>query len=241
MHKKMSTLCSLLSPFFIWAWVIWFFEPPSYLLPSPIAVLRTFRSEYVTLLSHAYSTFSASLLGLCMSICVGLAVGLILHLSRIARFWCLPWILLSQALPTLVIAPLIVLWFGFGMQAKVIVTAMVIFFPITLSFYEGLNQTPKVWLDMSRAIGAPPHRILWYLRIPYAVRNMAPAFRMASVWAPMGTVIGEWVGSSEGLGFLMLHANARLDAAMLFSALLLLMLGSLLLYWFSLKMWQWYA
>jgi putative hydroxymethylpyrimidine transport system permease protein len=145
--------------------------------------------------------------------------------------WLMPVIVISQAIPTFAIAPLLVIWFGYGEASKVITAMTMIFFPITSSFYDGLRRTPRAWLDLAASMGASSWSILWHIRIPSALPNLASGLRVATAIAPIGAIIGEWVGSSHGLGFLMLNANGRLEIDLMFAALFSITLITLILYY----------
>lgn len=134
----------------------------------------------------------------------------------------LPILLISQALPTFAIAPLLVIWFGYGMTAKIITICLMLFFPITSSFYDGLRSTPSSYLDLAKILRATRFQILWRIRIPAALPAFSSGLRLAATFAPIGAVIGEWVGASKGLGFLILHANSQMKIDLMFAALLVL-------------------
>jgi putative hydroxymethylpyrimidine transport system permease protein len=136
----------------------------------------------------------------------------------------------SQALPTFAIAPLLVIWLGYGMMSKIVVAMMMIFFPVASAFYDGLRRTPVEWLYLGQVMGASPWRLLWRIRIPAALPALGSGLRVAATFAPMGAVIGEWVGASQGLGFLMLNANARMQIDLVFAVLIVLVALTLLLY-----------
>ncbi|MGE4560808.1 MAG: ABC transporter permease, partial [Desulfobulbus sp.] len=126
----------------------------------------------------------------------------------------------------------LVLWLGYGMASKVAMSVLIIFFPVTASFYGGMQRTEPELLELARIMGARPRAILTTIIIPSALPAFASGLRVATAVAPIGAVIGEWVGSSAGLGFYMLHANARMQIDLMFAALTLLAVVSLLLYFF---------
>jgi putative hydroxymethylpyrimidine transport system permease protein len=116
------------------------------------------------------------------------------------------------------------------MASKVAMAALIIFFPVTTAFFDGLRRTDPAWLDTARTLGAGRPALLWRVRVPAALPGLASGLRVAVAVAPIGAVVGEWVGSSAGLGFLMLHANARVQIALMFAALLVLMTIGVALY-----------
>ena len=149
---------------------------------------------------------------------------------RPARQWLLPFLVISQAVPVFALAPLLVLWLGFGMASKIAMAVLIIYFPVTAAFFDGLRRTDPGWLDLARAMNGSRWSILRQIRIPAALPAFASGLRVATAVAPIGAVVGEWVGSSAGLGYLMLHANARMQVDLMFAALTILALFSLALY-----------
>lgn len=133
-----------------------------------------------------------------------------------------PLLLVLQALPVFAIAPLLVLWFGFGLASKVVMASLVIFFPVASSFADALRRTSQDLLDAAALTQATPLATLFLIRVPSALPGLGSGLRVAAVFAPIGAVIGEWVGASRGLGFVMLQANARMQADTLFAALIIL-------------------
>jgi putative hydroxymethylpyrimidine transport system permease protein len=172
------------------------------------------------------------LAGLALGALLGCAMALTLAAWRGGRRWLLPLLLVSQAIPVFAIAPLLTLWFGFGMASKVVMATIIIFFPVATAFYDGLRRTDPGWLDLAATMGARPAAVLWRLRVPAALPALASGLRVAAAVAPIGAVVGEWVGASSGLGYLMLHANGRSQTDVMFAALFVLALMALAL-WFT--------
>jgi putative hydroxymethylpyrimidine transport system permease protein len=131
-------------------------------------------------------------------------------------------VLVLQAFPVFVLAPLFVLWFGFGMASKVAMTTLIIFFPIASAFADGLRRIPADVIDAATLVAAGPWRILFEIRVPLAMPALVSGLRVAAPLAPLGAVIGEWVGASAGLGFVMVQANARMQTDTVFAAMAVL-------------------
>jgi putative hydroxymethylpyrimidine transport system permease protein len=146
------------------------------------------------------------------------------------RRWVLPVVVASQAIPVFALAPVLVLWLGYGPASKIAMAVLVIYFPVTAAFLDGLRRTDPGWLDLASVMGARGWATMRWIRIPAALPALGSGLRMAAAVAPIGAVIGEWVGSSAGLGFLMLQANARLKVDLMFAALALLAAMGLLLF-----------
>jgi putative hydroxymethylpyrimidine transport system permease protein len=146
----------------------------------------------------------------------------------------MPILMASQALPVFALAPLLTLWFGYGLMSKVAMAVLIIYFPVTAAFYDGLRRIDPGWLDMARVMagpnGLPRRSVLLRIRLPAALPAFGSGLRVATAVAPIGAVVGEWVGSSAGLGYLMLHANGRMQTDLMFAALLVLAVMALGLY-----------
>jgi len=141
-----------------------------------------------------------------------------------------PMMVLSQALPVFALAPVLTLWLGYGLGPKVIMALLIIYFPVTSAFFDGLMQTPRGMLDLGRVMQGRRWQIMRHIRIPAAIPGLASGLRLAAVYAPIGAIIGEWVGASQGLGYLMLLANGRAKIDLMFAALLVLAVMTLLLH-----------
>jgi putative hydroxymethylpyrimidine transport system permease protein len=214
----------------LWKGMIIGFHLPPYLLPGPVEVITTVIQNHALLWREFLPTFAEAMVGFWLAVLWGVGMAFLFRLSGIARYWLLPIILMSQAIPTFAIAPFLVIWFGFGMMSKVAVTVFALFFPITLAFYDGLRRVPIHLMMLARVMRATTWQRLRWIEIPSALTGLASGLRMSAVWAPMAALIGEWVGSSQGLGFLILNANAQADTALMFSAIMVLVAFSLGLY-----------
>jgi len=203
---------------------------PPYILPGPVAVLETLLGRWSLLLNHAGITASEIVLGFVLGAVFGTVSGLMLATFATARRWLLPIFVVSQALPVFALAPLLVLWLGYGMASKVAMAVLIIFFPVASSFYHGMRRTDGELLELGRIMGSSKTSLFQYIIIPSALPAFGSGLRVATAVAPIGAVVGEWVGSSSGLGFYMLHANARMQIDRMFAALTVLAVVSLLLY-----------
>jgi putative hydroxymethylpyrimidine transport system permease protein len=203
--------------------------PPSFMLPSPADVAMAFVTYGGRLAAEAGVTLLETVLGLVAGVAFGLLTGLTMSASPLAGRLIGPLIIASQALPVFALAPLLVLWFGFGLASKVVMTTLVIFFPVAAAFADGLARTEPGLIDLARLNRAGPLATLRLIRVPAALPSLVTGIRVAAVYAPIGAVIGEWVGASHGLGLLMVQANARMQSALLFAALLVLAVATLAL------------
>ncbi|MGT3005554.1 ABC transporter permease [Pasteurella multocida] len=206
----------------LWQSAVFFFDIPRYMLPPPNDVLAQLHNRYDLLWQLG--------LGLFLGVSLGLISALLLSASDYLSKLLLPLLVISQAIPVFAIAPLLVLWFGYGLASKIVMTILNIYFPVTAACYDGLRNTSMQWLELAKTMQASASAMLFKVRLPAALPSFASGLRIAVSVAPIGAIVGEWVGSSQGLGYLMLHANARMQVDLMFSALLILMVISLVLY-----------
>lgn len=220
----------------LWQAVVVVFELPSFILPEPLAVMDRLHTRWDVLWHHTFITSQEIVLGLLLGLSMGLLFALQMLLFEPLRRWLLPILIASQAIPVFAIAPILMLWFGYGIASKVVMAALIIFFPVTTCCYDGLRNTPRGYLDLAKTMGATRWQMLTQVRLPAAMPALASGIRVAVVVAPIGAVVGEWVGSSAGLGYLMLQANARMMIDEMFAALFVLALISVTLYFITDKL-----
>ncbi len=214
----------------VWQIIILLTHAPPYILPGPANVAKAALTHAGPLFDHAMTTLFEIIAGLLL----GTLLGAFSALSMIASFslkrWLLPVLVISQAIPVFALAPLLVLWFGYGMSSKIAMAVLIIFFPVTAAFYDGLRRIEPEWLELAQVMNAKPLAVIRHIRIPSALPAFASGLRVATAVAPIGAVVGEWVGSSKGLGFYMLHANARMQIDVMFAALVVLGVLALAIY-----------
>lgn len=212
-----------------WQIAVQVFSPPHYLLPSPLAVVQALVRQSSFLAHHTAVTITEIFAGLVAGSIFGAAVAfLVVAFPRTGRLvW--PIILILQTFPVFVLAPILVLWLSFGMASKVMMTTLVIFFPVASAFADGLRRTEPAILEAAALTRATPWQILVRLRTPLALPALVSGLRVAVPLAPLGAVIGEWVGASAGLGFVMVQANARMQTDTVFAAMTILALTSVAL------------
>ena len=203
---------------------------PAFILPSPMRVATALFSNLELIGHHATVTIAEVLIGLCLGAVLGVVTAISLALSPVSRLVVRPMMVISQALPVFALAPVLTLWLGYGLWSKIIMALLIIYFPVTSAFFDGLMQTPKGMLDMANVMQGKSWQTMRYIRIPSAIPALASGLRLAAVYAPIGAIIGEWVGASQGLGYLMLLANGRAKIDLMFAALIVLALLTLLLH-----------
>jgi putative hydroxymethylpyrimidine transport system permease protein len=228
MLVRMAAIAAL--PIAGWQLLVSLTGVPPYLLPGPVAVGAALVDRFPLILRDGSVTALEILLGLIAGTLLGSLSALTLASFRTARRWLLPVLVVSQALPVFALAPILTLWLGYGLASKVAMATLIIYFPVTAAFYDGLRATEPGWVDFAKTVGASPRAILLHIRIPAALPAFASGMRVAAAVAPIGAVVGEWVGSSAGLGYLMLHANGRMQIDLMFAALAALAIIGLAVY-----------
>ncbi len=214
----------------LWQAVVSFTGLPRFILPSPLLVMETWWQNRWLIAEHLLVTAAEVLIGLMIGTVLGAATAIQLAASTRMRVLVRPILVFTQALPVFALAPILTLWFGFGLWSKIAMAVLIIYFPVASSFLDGLLRTAPGYLDLARTMQARPIFVLLYVRIPAALPSLASGLRLAAVYAPIGAVIGEWVGASRGLGYLMLLANGRAKTDLMFAAVLTLGLFAILLH-----------
>ena len=229
-QARLRALAAAAALFGIWAAIAHGFSLPHWILPGPERALAAWWKNAPSILDHAGVTLAEILLGLAFGALFGASTALVLAYFRPARAWLLPVLVSSQAIPVFALAPILVLWLGYGMASKVAMAVLIIYFPVTATFYDGLRRVDPGWLDLAATMNASRRAVLFRIQAPAALPAFASGLRVAAAVAPIGAVVGEWVGSSAGLGYLMLHANGRMQIDLMFAALLTLAVIALALY-----------
>jgi putative hydroxymethylpyrimidine transport system permease protein len=206
----------------LWQAVVWASGLPRFILPGPGLVATTIWKSRALIAEHALITMTEVIAGLILGTVLGALSAVGLAASKWARTLVRPMLVFSQAIPVFALAPILTLWFGYGLGSKVVMALIIIYFPVTSSFFDALMRPNRDWIGLARVMGASPARIMWHIRIPAALPGLASGVRLAAVYAPIGAIIGEWVGASKGLGYLMLLANGRAKTDLMFAALIVL-------------------
>ncbi|SEG69478.1 ABC transporter permease [Bosea lathyri] len=221
------------------------FEVPAYLLPRPEAVIERLGQDFGYLMRHAWVTTYETLGGFLLSVLIGVPLAFIIVSSSIVEKAIMPWLVLSQTFPKVALAPLIVVWFGLGIVPKILVTFLVAFFPVVISTVVGLRSMENEMLELARSMKASRFQIFWRFRLPLALPSLFSGLKVSVAFSVVGAVIAEWVGATEGLGYLLLTANANLDTALLFAVLAILTVLGIVLYYavemFEQRLIPWHA
>lgn len=214
----------------VWQAIVSLSGVPRFILPGPVLVAQALWDNAGLIRDNALWSAGNLALGLGIGIVLGVETALLLALSRRARWLLRPMLVAAQAVPVFALAPVITLWLGYGMPSKIVIIALVTYFPIASAMFDRLMALPDSLADLSQLSGANRWRETLLLRLPYAVPGLVSGLRLAIVYAPLAVLIGEWVGASQGLGHLILMSNGRGQTALMFAALIVLACLSLCLW-----------
>ncbi len=193
-----------------------------FLVPSPAEIASSLWENRSLLAENAWVTLQEVLLGFLCGLAAGLLFAVLLHLSGTLRRATYPLMVASQAIPIIVIAPILVVWFGYGIGPKLAIVALICFFPITVNALDGLRSVDPEAIKMMRSLDASRRQVLRRLEAPSALPFVFSGARIAIAVAVIGAVFGEWAGANSGLGNLILQDNAHLETARLFAAVVVL-------------------
>jgi ABC-type nitrate/sulfonate/bicarbonate transport system permease component len=202
----------------------------SFLVPAPSEVATSLWDNRHLLADNAWVTLREALAGFAIAIALGCLTAVALHLSSLLRRTVYPLVLVSQTLPVVVVAPIFVVWFGFGLWPKVALVALWCYFPIAVAALGGLSGTPAEQGRLMRSLGAGRGRTLATLEVPNALPTLMSGIKIAAVIAVAAAVIAEWAGASKGLGYLILRDNAQLEVPRVFASAFLLCVMAILLF-----------
>ena len=233
-QKLLGQFIVLVTPFlFLLIWHLIAAGTTPLILPSPYDVFMRLVSYFINgrIWPHLLMTTQEILAGFVLGSVLGLGFGTLVSESDIARKVIMPYIIVTQALPKFALAPMLVIWFGFGMAPKVIIAALIAFFPLVENTFMGLTTTPQPQLELFRALRASRITTLLKLRIPHAVPAIFSGFRVALMLSLVGAVVAEYVGANQGLGALIIVSQGTLDTELMFVAFVILTVLGLCLDW----------
>jgi NitT/TauT family transport system permease protein len=214
----------------LWQLAIVVFRIPPYLIPAPLAVVKQLVKQWPELIQQASFTTYATLGGFALSIAFGIPMALLIAYSRTVESFVYPLLVFSQSVPKVAIAPLFVVWFGFGIIPKVIAAFMLGFFPIVVSTVVGFKSVDRDMIDLARSMKASKLQIFRRISLPQALPSIFAGLKVSVTLAVVGAVVGEFVGSNSGIGYVLQIANGNFDLPLMFAALSILSLIGVLLF-----------
>jgi len=230
MSRYGPPLLLMLGLLIVWEIVGHVYKIESWLLPTPRDIIASGVRWAALLPQHAWATTYVTLAGYFAAIVVGVAMALVVTYSPFAMRAVYPGLLAMQSLPKIAIAPILLMWVGFGASSKIIIVFMMCFFPIVVSMVSGLNAPPQALIDLARSVATPKWRIYTKIRLPYSIPYLFIGLKVAITLAVTGAVVGEFVAAREGLGYLILNGVQQFDTPLAFCAICILALLTVVLY-----------
>lgn len=215
-------LLSLLIILGFWEALVGLFDMPEHLLPRPRSVVISTIANWGEIANHSYHTILAVLAGYLLAVAFAVPMAVLIVISPKIERLIYPPLVATQSIPKIALAPLFIVWFGFGIETKVSVAFLICFFPIVVDTIVGLRSIDPSLIQLARSMGAPPRRIFLKLRLPGALPSMFGGLKVASALAVVGALTGEYIASDSGLGYILLSASGEMNTSLMFGVLIVL-------------------
>jgi NitT/TauT family transport system permease protein len=228
--RLLKVTLTLIALLVLWEIACRGFQVPSFLVPAPSDIGARLYEKRDLYLGHTWITLYETLAGFALAVVIGVIAAALIVVIPAVRDVVMPLLLIAQLVPKVAIAPILLIWFGYGLLPKILIAFLVAFFPIVVNVATGLAAVERELLDLGRSLEATRWQIFWKFRMPTALPELFSGMKIAITLAVIGAVIGEFVGGNRGLGYLILVANQDLDTPLAFAALLILSVAGILLY-----------
>lgn len=226
---KVSPVIAILLLIGIWGAVCGFGSVPSYMLPSPASVAKAFVSDFPLLMQHTKATLTEAMIGLLIGVALAFVTASLMNRFSPLYNALYPLLVISQTIPTIAIAPILVLWMGFGMAPKIALVVLTTFFPITVGLLDGFKSADPDAVNLLRSMGAGNLKIYRYIYLPSSLSHFFAGLKISASYAIVGAVIAEWLGGFEGLGVYMTRVRKAYQFDKMFAVIILIIIISLLL------------
>lgn len=214
----------------VWEVSVYLFKVPAWILPAPTEVFVTLIQDGPLIMYHSLTTIKESVTGLLLATGTAVTLAVVMDSSRWVRKAFYPLLITSQTIPIIALAPLFLIWFGYGMLPKVLIVALVCFFPIAVNVSDGFREVNPEMMKLMKANGAKGRHIFWKVKLPSSLPFFFSGMRIAATYSVMGAVIGEWLGGSRGLGIQLVRAAQSYRTDLLFAVIVVIVLLSLLVF-----------
>ncbi len=212
-----------------WDLLIRIFKVPPYLVPTPMSVVEQLWNEWPMLVKESAPTTWATLGGFALSVLIGVPIAMLISYSKLVESFVYPLLVFSQSIPKIAVAPLFVVWFGFGIIPKIIVAFLLGVFPVVVSTVMGFKSVEQDMVDLARSMGSTRMQMFFKINLPQALPAIFSGMKVSITLAVVGAVVGEFVGSNSGIGYVLQKANGNFDLPLMFAALVVLsMIGVIL-------------
>ncbi len=232
-NKAAPPVAAIIALIIAWQVICIICQIPKYLLPSPYDVIMAFEKDWTLMMSHAKVTLEETFIGLFFGIITGFIMASAMDRFEIIRKMIYPLIVVSQTIPTVAIAPLLVIWLGYEMLPKIVLIVLVVFFPIAIGLLEGFSSVDRDTIRLMRSMGANRLQIFIYVKLPNSLHYFFSSFKISVSYAVVGAVVSEWIGGTEGLGCYMTRVRKSFSSDKMFAVIILIAAISLLLIWLT--------
>ena len=222
-------LVTILAAVILWELVSVIFRIPSYILPGPDQVVRAFAGDFSLIMYHILATLKEGGIGIAISVGLSFLIAMWMDRSPRAKKTIYPLLVISQTVPVMAVAPLLIIWFGFGIAPKIILVVVMCFFPITVNLTDGFSRVDRDCLNMFRIWNATEGQIYRHLKFPCALPYFFSGLRVSLTWMLVAAILSEWLGGDRGIGVYMLRAKQTYALDKVFAAVVVVVLISLLL------------
>ncbi len=212
---------------------------PTYVLPRPSQIARELLHPGSLFWTHTWITLQETLIGFVIGSLVGLTLAIAIVLSPLIRRSIYPLIVLFQTVPKIVLAPIFIIWFGYGLLPKEMLVVVLAFFPVTVDAIHGLTSMDPTLVDLLHSVSASRWEILWKIQLPHSTPHIFSGLKVASTLSVIGAIVGEWAGANGGLGFLILSSSAQLETVRMFSGVVAVSIIGLLLFYAVSRLEDW--
>mgnify|MGYP000699444930 FL=1 len=225
--QKIVPILFLASLLVIWELACKLFSIPLYVLPSPVQVIQSLFTESATLSHHAAVTVMEAVIGILLSLILAIVLGILMDCFPLVRQGIYPLLVVTQTVPMIVLAPILIIYMGFGIAPKILTVILMCFFPIAVSFSDGLAQVDEEYVHLVRSYGAGKWKAYWLVKIPAAIPELLSGMKVAATYSISGAVVGEWIGAQEGLGYYLLRVKNGYMLDRVFACVLIIIILSL--------------
>lgn len=227
--SKIYPIATLIIVILIWEGIVDLRNVPEYIIPSPAHIFKTLIQEFGTIMKNTETTIYESFIGFFISIVLAFIIAILMDGFEIVRKSLYPILVISQTIPTIAIAPLFIIWFGFGPMPKIIVVIITCFFPIAISLIDGFEKIDKDYINLFAAMKASKLQTFYHLKLPAAMVNLFSGLKIAATYMIMAAVIGEWLGGDDGIGVYMVRAKSAYALDKVFASIVVIVLVSIII------------
>ena len=226
-RRRLSPAAALIALLILWEVLVRALAIPSYVLPAPTSVFAALWTDRAALAGHSAVTILEALGGMGISLLCALVLGVLMDVSESVKAFVYPILVVTQTIPMIVLSPILILYLGFGLAPKILTVVLMCFFPIVVSFADGMGQVDPAYANLVRSYGGTKLQVFTQVKIPYAMPSLLSGLKVAATYSVSGAVVGEWIASSEGLGYYLLRVKNSYALDKMFACVIVIILLSL--------------